>query len=77
MKGLLGSSSFGPFFSFIVIVALGVDYRISLMMRMKEYPGMSTEDAIVLASKQIGYVIMQPLLFLEEHSKHSCLPEYF
>jgi RND superfamily putative drug exporter len=51
LKGYEGISSFVPFFAFIVIVALGVDYSIFLMMRFKEYPHMSHQEAIVLASK--------------------------
>lgn len=64
IKGLEGISSFVPFFSFIVIVALGVDYSIFLMMRFKEYPRMSPNEAIVLASKQIGGVVMSAVVIL-------------
>jgi putative drug exporter of the RND superfamily len=58
VKGLTGISSYIPFFSFIIIVALGVDYSIFLMMRFKEYPHMSPKEAIVLASRHIGGVVM-------------------
>lgn len=64
MKGLDGISSFVPFFSFIIIVALGVDYSIFLMMRFKEYPHMSRKEAIVLASKHIGGVVMSAAIIL-------------
>ncbi|MDT8717766.1 MMPL family transporter [Clostridium sp. 19966] len=64
LKGLEGISSFVPFFSFIIIVALGVDYSIFLMMRFKEYPNMSRKEAIVLASKHIGGVVMSAVIIL-------------
>lgn len=64
LKGLEGISSFVPFFSFIIIVALGVDYSIFLMMRFKEHPNMSPTEAIVLASKNIGGVIIAAVIIL-------------
>lgn len=64
VKGYEGISSFVPFFSFIVIVALGVDYSIFLMMRFKEYPELSPREAIVMASKQIGGVVMSAAIIL-------------
>ncbi|MCX7924003.1 MAG: MMPL family transporter [Clostridia bacterium] len=64
LKGLAGVESFVPFFAFIIIVALGVDYSIFLMMRFKEYPHMSHKEAIVLASKHIGGVVMSAVIIL-------------
>ena len=64
LKGFSGISSFVPFFSFIIIVALGVDYSIFLMMRFKEYPHMPASEAIVLASRHIGGVVMSAGLIL-------------
>ncbi|QAA34380.1 MMPL family transporter [Clostridium manihotivorum] len=64
IRGLEGISSFVPFFSFIIIVALGVDYSIFIMMRFKEYPNMSRKEAIVLASKHIGGVVMSAVIIL-------------
>jgi len=64
LKGFAGISSFVPFFSLIIIVALGVDYSIFLMMRFKEYPHMSKKEAIVLASRHIGGVVMSAGLIL-------------
>jgi len=61
---LEGISSFVPFFSFIIIVALGVDYSIFLMMRFKEYPHMSPKEAIVKASRNIGGVITSAVIIL-------------
>lgn len=64
LMGLDGITSFVPFFSFIIIVALGVDYSIFLMMRFKEYPAMQPREAIVLASRQIGGVIISAVVIL-------------
>ncbi|WP_462409467.1 MMPL family transporter [Neobacillus sp. Marseille-QA0830] len=64
LKGYEGISSFVPFFSFIIIVALGVDYSIFLMMRFKEYPHMPQKQAIVLASRHIGGVIIAAVIIL-------------
>jgi RND superfamily putative drug exporter len=64
IQGLEGISSFVPFFAFIIIVALGVDYSIFLMMRYKEYPHMSHREAIILACRHIGSVIMSAVLIL-------------
>ncbi len=64
LMGLDGVSSYVPFFSFIVIVALGVDYSIFLMMRYKEYPHLSPKEAIVMASRHIGGVITSAAIIL-------------
>jgi RND superfamily putative drug exporter len=64
LQGYEGISSFVPFFSFIIIVALGVDYSIFLMMRFKEYPHMLPKEAIVLASRHIGGVIIAAVFIL-------------
>jgi RND superfamily putative drug exporter len=45
-------------------VALGVDYSIFLMMRFKEYPLLSPKEAIVLASRQTGGVIISAVIIL-------------
>ncbi len=52
-----------PFFSFIMIVALGVDYSIFLMMRYREMEGDSTK-AIVEAAKHIGGVVISAAIIL-------------
>ncbi|SHI22089.1 putative drug exporter of the RND superfamily [Sporobacter termitidis DSM 10068] len=59
-----GVSSYVPFFSFIVIVALGVDYSIFLMMRFREFGHMKPKEAIVLASRQIGGVVLSAAVIL-------------
>lgn len=62
--GLEGISSFVPFFAFIVIVALGVDYSIFLLARYKEYPLLSGKEAIVEAAKRVGTIILSAFLIL-------------
>ena len=52
-----------PFFSFIMIVALGVDYSIFLMMRHRELDGNSTR-AIVDAARHIGGVVISAAIIL-------------
>ncbi|NEZ01532.1 MMPL family transporter [Heyndrickxia shackletonii] len=41
-----------------------VDYSIFLMMRFKEYPHLSPKEAIVLASKHTGGVIISAVIIL-------------
>ena len=53
-----------PFFSFVVIAALGVDYSIFLMTRFKEYPNSDPKEAIVLAARNVGGVVMSAALIL-------------
>ena len=63
---LLGQSLLSwnvPFFSFIMIVALGVDYSIFLMMRYREVEEKGTEG-IIEAAKHIGGVVLSAALIL-------------
>jgi len=62
--GADGVSSFVPFFSFIVIVAVGVDYSIFLMMRYKEYGKIAPREAIVKSAKSVGGVIISAMVIL-------------
>ncbi|WP_110926191.1 MMPL family transporter [Bacillus massiliglaciei] len=52
-----------PFFSFIMIVALGVDYSIFLMMRYNELEG-TPVSRIVEASRHIGGVVLSAAIIL-------------
>jgi len=61
---LEGTSSYIPFFVFIIIVSLGVDYSIFLLMRYKEYPELSPKEAIILASKNVGGVVISAGIIL-------------
>ncbi|MFU1795127.1 MMPL family transporter [Paenibacillus azoreducens] len=62
--GADGVSSFVPFFSFIVIVAVGVDYSIFLMERYREHGDMSPGEAIVKAARSVGGVIISAMVIL-------------
>ncbi len=53
-----------PFFSFVMIAALGVDYSIFFMMRYKEYPDLSRKAAVVTAAKNIGGVVISAAIIL-------------
>ncbi|HEX2925965.1 MAG TPA: MMPL family transporter [Ruminiclostridium sp.] len=53
-----------PFFSFIMIAALGVDYSIFFMTRYKEYPNLSPEEAVITAAKNIGGVVISAAVIL-------------
>lgn len=63
-SGMDGMSWNVPFFSFVVIAALGVDYSIFLMTRFKEYPDTDPKEAIILAAKNIGGVVMSAAIIL-------------
>jgi putative drug exporter of the RND superfamily len=64
---LLGQSGISwavPFFGFVLLMALGVDYSIFLMDRFKEYRHMSPAEAILLAMKKMGGVIISAAVIL-------------
>ncbi|MBY9079943.1 MMPL family transporter [Paenibacillus sp. HN-1] len=52
-----------PFFSFIMIVALGVDYSIFLMMRYREN-GEASNNALVDAARHMGGVVISAAIIL-------------
>ncbi len=52
-----------PFFGFILLVAIGVDYSIFLLMKYRETAG-SPLTAIVVASRHIGGVIISAAVIL-------------
>lgn len=65
--GWLGASGLTwtvPFFSFIMVVSLGVDYSIFLMMRYREYPTLSPGDAFLRSAKNIGSVVISAAVIL-------------
>jgi len=53
-----------PFFSFIMVIALGVDYSIFLIMRYLEYKDRNPRQAIHEAMKHTGGVIVSAVLIL-------------
>lgn len=53
-----------PFFAFVMIAALGVDYSIFLMERFREYPELPAKEAIVLAARHVGSVVLSAAIIL-------------
>lgn len=53
-----------PFFAFVMIAALGVDYSIFLMERFREHADLSQKEAIIVAAKNIGGVVMSAAVIL-------------
>lgn len=53
-----------PFFGFVVLMALGVDYSIFLMDRFNEHRNMPVKDAILHAMKNMGGVISSAAIIL-------------
>ncbi|MFE6794838.1 efflux RND transporter permease subunit [Paenibacillus chitinolyticus] len=64
MLGYSGISWAVPFFGFVMLMALGIDYSIFLMDRFKEYRHLSPQQAILEAMKNMGTVIMSAALIL-------------
>ncbi|REK71744.1 MMPL family transporter [Paenibacillus paeoniae] len=64
MLGLSGISWAVPFFGFVLLIALGVDYSIFLMDRFKEYKDLDPKKAILEAMKNMGAVIMSAAVIL-------------
>ncbi|MFE8696620.1 MMPL family transporter [Cytobacillus sp. FJAT-53684] len=62
--GYTGISWAVPFFGFVILVALGVDYSIFLMDRFNEYKDLSVADAMLLAMKKMGTVIISAAVIL-------------
>ncbi|WP_170006810.1 MMPL family transporter [Bacillus fonticola] len=62
--GYPGLSWTVPFFGFVMLMALGVDYSIFLLERMKEYKEMSPTEAIRLALTKMGGVILSAAVIL-------------
>lgn len=53
-----------PFFGFVILIALGVDYSIFLMDRFSEYKELDVKTGIILAMKNMGTVIMSAAVIL-------------
>jgi putative drug exporter of the RND superfamily len=62
--GYSGISWAVPFFAFVILVALGVDYSIFLMDRFNEYKGLSIADAMLVSMKKMGTVIISAAIIL-------------
>ncbi|MGE8206705.1 MMPL family transporter [Heyndrickxia sp. NPDC080065] len=53
-----------PFFGFVIIMALGVDYSIFLMDRFTEYRHLDVKEGLLLAMKNMGTVIISAAIIL-------------
>ncbi|MCP8968035.1 MMPL family transporter [Ectobacillus ponti] len=53
-----------PFFGFVLLMALGVDYSIFLMDRFNEYKGMPVAQAMLQAMRNMGTVIFSAVIIL-------------
>ncbi|MGG3888180.1 MMPL family transporter [Metabacillus fastidiosus] len=62
--GYSGISWAVPFFSFVILVALGIDYSIFLMDRFSEYKDLSVNEAMLLSMKKMGTVIISAAIIL-------------
>ncbi len=62
--GYSGISWAVPFFAFVMLVALGVDYSIFLMDRFNEYRTLSVKDAMLESMKNMGTVILSAAVIL-------------
>ncbi|WP_433744363.1 efflux RND transporter permease subunit [Falsibacillus pallidus] len=64
LLGYTGISWAVPFFGFVILVALGVDYSIFLMDRFNEYKTLSVADAMLMAMRRMGTVIISAVVIL-------------
>lgn len=64
LLGYSGISWAVPFFGFVMLMALGVDYSIFLMGRFKEYRHLPPGEAILTAMKKMGGVIISAAVIL-------------
>lgn len=62
--GYAGISWAVPFFAFVILVALGVDYSIFLMDRFNEYKDLLVAQAMFMAMKKMGTVIISAAVIL-------------
>jgi RND superfamily putative drug exporter len=62
--GYAGISWAVPFFGFVMLMALGIDYSIFLMDRFKEYRHLPPQEAILKAMRNMGTVIMSAAVIL-------------
>nr|WP_246879885.1 MMPL family transporter [Bacillus suaedae] len=64
LLGYTGISWAVPFFAFVILIALGVDYSIFLMDRFNEFKKVSVEEALLLAMRKMGTVILSAAVIL-------------
>ncbi|WP_442596111.1 MMPL family transporter [Neobacillus sp. D3-1R] len=64
LLGYTGISWAVPFFAFVILMALGVDYSIFLMDRFNEYKDLSVAEAMFISMKKMGTVIISAAIIL-------------
>lgn len=64
IMGYSGTNWAIPFFGFVILMALGVDYSIFLMDRFNEHKHEPVETAILTAMKNMGTVIVSAVIIL-------------
>lgn len=64
MLGYTGISWVTPFFGFVMLMALGVDYSIFLMDRFNENKSWNVQEAILHAMRNMGTVILSAAIIL-------------
>ncbi|MGS2779334.1 MMPL family transporter [Robertmurraya sp. GLU-23] len=64
LLGYTGISWAVPFFGFVILIALGVDYSIFLMDRFNEYKDISIREAMLESMKKMGTVIISAAVIL-------------
>lgn len=62
--GYTGISWAVPFFAFVILIALGIDYSIFLMDRFNEYRHLPVQQAMLLSMKKMGTVIVSAAIIL-------------
>jgi RND superfamily putative drug exporter len=62
--GYSGISWAVPFFGFVILMALGIDYSIFLMDRFTEYRHLQVKEGILMAMKNMGTVIISAAIIL-------------
>ncbi|CAH0347231.1 MMPL family transporter [Bacillus sp. CECT 9360] len=53
-----------PFFAFVILIALGIDYSIFLMDRFNEYKDKPVKEAMLLSMRKMGTVIISAAIIL-------------
>lgn len=64
LLGYSGLSWAVPFFAFVILIALGVDYSIFLMDRFNEYKEYTIKEAMILSMRKMGTVIISAAVIL-------------
>ncbi|OIK10476.1 MMPL family transporter [Bacillus sp. MUM 13] len=62
--GYEGISWAVPFFAFVILIALGIDYSIFLMDRFNEYKDMTIKEAMLVSMRKMGTVIISAAIIL-------------